>query len=151
MVTAGVSDKLTFWAKKQRAGLAETVDIKVSTTTPTIAGLTNTLAAAVKPPTSWNQYTYDLTPFVGQTIYIAFHSTTEDVWFIGIDDFQISTNSLSVSDAKADKSRCIYLPNPEAQDVLHIKNKTKISEISIYDLNGKASEKKKRWIQKTEL
>ncbi|MDW9381293.1 T9SS type A sorting domain-containing protein [Chryseobacterium sp. JV558] len=140
VVTAGVSDKLTFWARNRGAGLAETVDIKVSTTTPTVAGLTNTLAAALKPPTSWNQYTYDLTPYVGQTIYIAFYSTTEDIWFIGIDDFQISANSLSVSDAKADNSRASIYPNP-VKDILYIKNKTKISEINIYDFNGKLVKK----------
>jgi hypothetical protein len=116
------------------------VDVKISTTTPTVAGLTNTLAAAVKPPTSWNQYTYDLTPYVGQTIYIAFHSTTDDIWFIGIDDFQISANSLSVSDAKADTSRASIYPNP-VKDILYIKNKTKISEINIYDFNGKLVKK----------
>ncbi|SMO55985.1 Por secretion system C-terminal sorting domain-containing protein [Chryseobacterium rhizoplanae] len=140
VVTAGVSDKLTFWARNRGAGLAETVDVKISTTTPTVAGLTNTLAAAVKPPTSWNQYTYDLTPYVGQTIYIAFHSTTDDIWFIGIDDFQISANSLSVSDVKADSSRASIYPNP-VKDILSIKNKTKISEINIYDFNGKLVKK----------
>ncbi|WP_083988551.1 T9SS-dependent choice-of-anchor J family protein [Chryseobacterium arthrosphaerae] len=136
VVTAGVSDKLTFWSKNGGSSLAEVIDIKISTTTPTAAAFTNTLAAAVKPPTVWTQYTYDLTPYVGQTIYIAFYSSTTDIWFIGIDDFEISGSNLSVSDVNKDKHTASVYPNP-VQDVLHIKNKNKISEISIHDLIGK--------------
>ena len=136
VVTAGVSDKLTFWSKNGGSGLAEKIDVKISTTTPTAAAFTNTLAANVKPPTTWQEYTYDLTPFVGQTIYIAFYSNTTDIWFIGIDDFVISGNNLSVSDVNKDKRNASIYPNP-VEDILNIKNKSQISEISIYDLTGK--------------
>ncbi|MBL1220976.1 choice-of-anchor J domain-containing protein [Chryseobacterium sp. L7] len=139
-VTAGVSDKLSFWSRNKGAGLAEEFDIKVSTTTPTAAGLTNTLASALTPPTTWTQYTYDLTPYIGQTIYIAFYSTTEDVWFIGIDDFVISGNMLGVSEAKQ-KTVSMY-PNPVI-DVLNIDSKNKMSEINIYDMTGKLQKQEK--------
>ncbi|MBK1894796.1 T9SS-dependent choice-of-anchor J family protein [Chryseobacterium paridis] len=133
VVTAGVSDKLTFWSKNGGTGLAEEFDVKISTTTPTAAGLTNTLASAVKPPTTWTQYTYDLSAYVGQTIYIAFYSSTEDVWFIGIDDFQVS-GSLGVSEI--DKKTASIYPNPVI-DVLHIDSKNKMADIKIYDLTGR--------------
>lgn len=140
VVTAGVSDKLTFWSRNRGAGLAEVFDVKISTTTPTIAGLTNTLVAALKPPTLWTQYTYDLTPYIGQTIYIGFYSATTDIWFIGIDDFQVFGNSLKVSEAII-KTASVY-PNP-VKDVLNIENKTKITEISIYDFSGKLHQNEK--------
>lgn len=139
VVTAGVSDKLTFWSKNGGTGLAEEFDIKISTTTPTAAGLTNTLASAVKPPTAWTQYTYDLSAYVGQTIYIAFYSSTEDIWFIGIDDFQIS-GALGVSEVNA-KTASIY-PNP-VSEILHIDSKNRMSEISIYDFTGKLQKQEK--------
>lgn len=139
-VTAGVSDKLTFWGRNRGAGLAEVFDIKISTTTPTAAGLTNTLASAVKPPTTWTQYTYDLTPYVGQTIYIAFYSSTNDVWFLGIDDFEISSNALAVSETKH-KTVFMY-PNPVI-DLLNIDSKNKMSEINIYDMTGRLQKQEK--------
>ncbi|KPH11832.1 choice-of-anchor J domain-containing protein [Chryseobacterium sp. ERMR1:04] len=137
VVTAGVSDKLTFWGRNRGAGLAEIVDLKISTTTPTAAAFTTTLASAVKPPVTWQQYTYDLTPYVGQTIYIAFYSTTTDIWFIGIDDFVVSSNTLAVSEAAADKKSISIYPNPVG-DILTIESKNKISEINIYDMTGRA-------------
>ncbi|WP_370899880.1 T9SS type A sorting domain-containing protein [Chryseobacterium gossypii] len=140
VVSAGVSDKLTFWSKNGGSGLAEEFDIKISTTTPTVAGLTNTLASAVSPPTTWTQYTYDLTPYVGQTIYIAFYSSTEDIWFIGIDDFEISGSMLGVSEAKQ-KTVSMY-PNPVI-DILNIDSKNKMSEINIYDMSGRLQKQEK--------
>lgn len=134
VVTAGVSDKLTFWARNRGAGLIEQFDVKVSTTTPTAAGLTNTVVAALKPPISWTQYTYDLSAYIGQTIYIGFYSSTTNVWFVGIDDFQVFGTALSVSDV--DKKNAKIYPNP-VEDVLHIESKNKISDVSIYDMSGK--------------
>lgn len=133
-ITAGVSDKLTFWARNRGAGLVEQFDVKVSTTTPTEAAFTTNIVSALKPPTSWTQYTYDLTAYIGQTIYIAFYSNTTDVWFVGIDDFQVFGTNLKVSEANI-KTASVY-PNP-IKDILNIDSKTKITEISIYDLSGK--------------
>lgn len=137
-VTAGVSDKLSFWSRNKGSGLAEQFDVKISTTTPTADAFTNTMAAAVKPPTAWTKYSYDLTPYIGQTIYIAFYSSTNNVWFIGIDDFEISSNSLGTSEVALSKAS-IY-PNP-VTDVVNIKNKNKMSEITVYDLTGKLHKK----------
>lgn len=137
-VTAGVSDKLTFWARNRGAGLVEQFDVKISTTVPTAAGLTNTVVAALKPPTAWTQYTYDLSAYIGQTIYIGFYSSTTDIWFVGIDDFVVSGNSLLVSDVKREEAK-IY-PNP-AEDIVYVESENKISEISIYDMSGKLQQK----------
>lgn len=138
-ITAGTSNKLTFWAKNRGFSDLDSFDVKISTTTPTIAAFTNTLAASITPPSSvWTRYTYDLSPYVGQTVYIAFHSKSNK-WFIGIDDFEVSANTnLNVSETNLDKA-AIY-PNP-VQDILNIKNKNKISEISIFDITGKLQKK----------
>ncbi|MCL8536097.1 choice-of-anchor J domain-containing protein [Chryseobacterium gallinarum] len=139
-ITAGVSDKLTFWARNRGSGLAEKFDVRISTTTPTAAALTDTLAALVTPPETWTQYTYDLTPYAGQTIYIAFYSSTNDIWFVGIDDFEVSGNNLSVADVT--KHKASVYPNP-VKDILTIKSEGKISEISLFDLTGKLQKKEK--------
>lgn len=87
-VTAGVSDFLSFYARSRDPLYPETISVKVSTTTPTAAAFTNTLAASVAPASgaSFYRYTYDLSAYVGQTIYIGFYSSTTDMFFFDIDD-----------------------------------------------------------------
>ncbi|MBL1222357.1 choice-of-anchor J domain-containing protein [Chryseobacterium sp. L7] len=87
-VTAGVSDFLSFFARSRDPLYPETISLKVSTTTPTAAAFTNTLAASVAPASGTNFYrfSYDLSAYVGQTIYVSFHSTTTDMFFFDIDD-----------------------------------------------------------------
>lgn len=134
-VVAGVSDKVTFWARNGGSGLAEKISVKVSTTTPIATAFTTALVTDLKPPTTWTQYSYDLTPYIGQTIYVAFYSNTTDIWFIGIDDFVITTSTLSVSEESLSKMK-IY-PNP-IQDYLFIEGKEKVVDFTILDYSGKA-------------
>lgn len=134
VVTAGVSDKLTFWAKNRGAGLTEKIDVKVSATTPTAEAFTKTIAKDLQPTTSWTQYTYDLSDYIGQKIYIGFYSATQDMWFIGIDDFRISGSDVKIS--QTDIPKFSVYPNP-VKDFLNISSNAKIKEISIYDLSGK--------------
>lgn len=91
-VTAGVSDFLRFWGRSRDPLYPETISVKVSTTGTAPANFTITLDANVAPPSggAFYQYQYDLTPYVGQTIYIAFHSTTTDRFFFDIDDVEVT-------------------------------------------------------------
>ncbi|MGE8555585.1 MAG: T9SS type A sorting domain-containing protein [Chryseobacterium jejuense] len=139
LVTSGVSDKLRFWAVNMLDnGQDKKFDIKISVTSPTKDAFTQTLVAGLEPLSSWQQYTYDLTPYIGQTIYIAFYSSYQDGGIVGIDDFEISGSSLSVSEVKR-KGASLY-PNP-ANKILNIENDTKIVNIDIYDLSGKLKRK----------
>lgn len=140
VVTAGVSDKLSFWATSgSGGGLTEIFDVKISTTTPTADAFTDIVEEGITPTwREWTKYTYDLSAYIGQTIYIAFYSSTTNLLFIGIDDFEISSNTLGVSEAAVNKAS-VY-PNPVA-DILHIKNKNTMSEITVYDLSGKIVKK----------
>lgn len=134
-VVAGVSDKVSFWAYNGGASLAEKISVKVSTTTPTATAFTSSLVTDLKPPTSWTQYTYDLSAYVGQTIYISFYSDTTDVWYIAVDDFVISGGSLATNETEANLHTKIY-PNP-VFDYLFIDSKAKISDVKVIDFSGK--------------
>lgn len=86
-VTAGVNDRFSFWARSFDVDYPEQFDLLISTTTPDAAGLTITVDT-VAPDSSlgtYVEYTYDLTAYVGQTIYIGMHSTTTDEWRIAVD------------------------------------------------------------------
>lgn len=77
-VTAGVNDRLTFFVKNQDPNYVENYDVKVSTTTATAAAFTTFLKTNGPAPNAWTQVVLDLTPYVGQTIYIGFHATSTD-------------------------------------------------------------------------
>jgi len=87
-VQAGVNDQLSFWGKSRMAAFPEIIDVKLSTTTPTAAAFTVTLIDDLAPPsgTVYYKYAVDLTAYVGQTVYIGFHSTTTDMFVFDIDD-----------------------------------------------------------------
>ena len=91
VVTAGVSTKLTFWSRSRDPLYAEDIAVKVSTTTSTSAAFTTTLIGTVNPPSGASFYKYeaDLTSYVGQTIYIAFVSTTTDLFIFDIDNIVV--------------------------------------------------------------
>ena len=90
IVTAGVSDFLTLWAKNRSTTFPEPFDILISTTDNTAAAFTTTIASAVSPSTIWEKYRYDLTAYAGLTVYIAFHSTTTNMWQLYLDDVSVS-------------------------------------------------------------
>lgn len=87
-VTAGVNDQISFWGRSRDPLYPETIAVKLSTTTADAASFTTTLAATVAPPSGayFVKYSYDLTAFVGQTVYIGFQSTTTDQFVFDIDD-----------------------------------------------------------------
>jgi Cleaved Adhesin Domain/Secretion system C-terminal sorting domain len=90
-VTAGLADRLSLWARNRSTAFLEPFDILISTAGNTVADFTTTIAPAVSPPITWNKYTYDLSTYVGQSVYIAFHSTTTNEWQLYLDDIVIDT------------------------------------------------------------
>ena len=88
-VTTGVSDYLTLWGKNRSATSAEYFDILLSITDNTATAFTTTIATAVTPTTSWGKFTYDLSAYNGQTVYIAFHSTTTNLRQLYLDNISV--------------------------------------------------------------
>lgn len=78
-VTAGVNDRLTYYVKNQDPLYVEAYEVKLSTTTNTSAGdFTVVLTPVADAPNAWTQFTINLTPYVGQSIYIGFHAVSTD-------------------------------------------------------------------------
>ena len=136
-VTAGVSDKLVFYGWNHGLSFLEEFDLKISTTTATPSAFTTNLATAVKPPSRvWTQYNYDLSAYVGQTIYIAFYISTTDRYFLGIDDFQITGNLLSTAELSNSKRDSVF-PNPFV-DVINLDaHSGEIMSAKVYDRMGR--------------
>lgn len=90
------SHTVSFYAKKYTSG-TDKFDVVLSTTGDLPANFTTTLESVLSPPTSWTQYTYDLSAYAGQQIYVAVHAVSPgNQWYMYLDDF--STD-------------CIYIPS----------------------------------------
>lgn len=85
-VAAGVNDRLTFFVKNQDPAYVENYDVKVSTTTATAAAFTTFLKPNAPAPNAWTQVVLDLTPYLGQTIYVGFHATSADMFRLLFDN-----------------------------------------------------------------
>ncbi|RZM07053.1 MAG: hypothetical protein EOO88_52400, partial [Pedobacter sp.] len=90
-VTAGLNDRVTYFVKNQDPNFVENYDVKVSTTTATAAAFTTFIKANAPAPSVWTQVVLDLTPYVGQTIYLGFHATSTDKFRLLFDDINNDT------------------------------------------------------------
>lgn len=88
-VTLGVSEQLSLWARHRSNTFPEPFDILLSTTGNAATDFTTTIAAAVTPNNTWQKFTYALTAYAGQTVYIAFRTTTLDEWELYLDDISV--------------------------------------------------------------
>jgi hypothetical protein len=85
-VTAGVSNRLSFWARNLTDSYPEPFDILLSATGNAAANFTTAIATVSPPDDGWVRYEYNLNAFIGQTVYIAFHSTTTNMDEVYLDD-----------------------------------------------------------------
>lgn len=88
-VSASTTDRLSFWARNRSSSFLEEFNVLLSTTGNLATNFTTTLDTQVVAPITWQQYTYDLTPYIGQTIYIAIHAISLDKWELYIDDIVV--------------------------------------------------------------
>lgn len=88
-VTAGLSDRLTLAYRHRSDTFPEPFDILLSTTGNAAADFTTTIASAVTPNTTWQNGTFNLSDYIGQTVYIAFYSSTQNEWQLYLDDITV--------------------------------------------------------------
>src|SRR5690554_3790175 len=88
-VTAATSDQLRFYGKNHSSFNADEFNILISTTGTAAGDFTTTLDGPIAPPTSWTEYVYDLSAYVGQDIYIAFHAISTNEYYLYLDDISI--------------------------------------------------------------
>lgn len=86
-VTAGVNDRISFRVRNLNELYVEHFDVKLSTTNGNSAtSFTTTLLADTAAPTEWTKITIDLTPFIGQSIYVGFRATSVNMFELYLDD-----------------------------------------------------------------
>lgn len=89
--------ELEWTAKAQDPSYPDGYEVRISTTTPTIAGATTTLFSIPSENSTWTTRTVDLSAYVGQTVYIAFRNNSTDQFILLVDD--VSVKKLAANDA----------------------------------------------------
>lgn len=75
-VVAGVNDRLTYWSAYSSTGYVETYDVKISKTGVNAADFTDYAVQTNYGFQFYTQKSINLSAYVGQTIYVAFHATS---------------------------------------------------------------------------
>ncbi|WP_309843843.1 T9SS-dependent choice-of-anchor J family protein [Chryseobacterium sp. SLBN-27] len=88
-VTAGVSDRISFYVKSRSSFFSENYEVLLSTTNQAQASFTTTIKALAKAPAVWTQLTFDLSAYNGQTVYVAVHATDTNQWELYADTFVV--------------------------------------------------------------
>ena len=135
-VVAGVNDGISFYARSRDPLYPEVISLKISTVTPTLTSFTTVLASSIAPASGANfyKYTFDLSAYAGQTIYIGFHSTTTDMFYFDIDDV-VSSSFATLGTTEIAKSQISLYPNP-TQDFVTINSKGRIENIQFFNQAG---------------
>jgi hypothetical protein len=83
-------DQVSFWARAYTNQYGpESFYVCVSTTDTNPSNFT-TISSLVQPPETYTQYTYDLSSFSGNDIYVAINCVSYDCFILMIDDFQVT-------------------------------------------------------------
>ena len=136
----GANPELTFWARSHTADYGlERLKVLISTSDTTPASFTaintgNWLAV----PVAWTEYSYDLSAWQQQEVYLAWQIVSWDAFALYLDDIAITGEGGSAADDEhaVQLALSIY-PNP-SQGTFSIANPSrKPFDLHLYDLRGR--------------
>lgn len=81
------SVSFSFWAYSWDSDWLEDFNVKISTSGTSISDFTVSLDAVTDVPAEWTQYTYDLSDYAGETIYLTVQCVSVDDFYLFVDDF----------------------------------------------------------------
>ncbi len=76
----------SFWAANVNPSYLDHYNVKLSTTSNNVEDFTVTLAANIAPAYNWAQYSYSLSAYAGQTVYVAIQAISTNMARLLIDD-----------------------------------------------------------------
>ncbi|MFN1217804.1 choice-of-anchor J domain-containing protein [Chryseobacterium kwangjuense] len=92
-VQLGVSNRISFFVYGMVFNMPtyEKYEVLLSTTNQTSAAFTTVLQPEQQAPFSWTKKVFDLSPYAGQTVYIAIHATDSQKYKLLVDTFVVDT------------------------------------------------------------
>ncbi len=88
--------KFSFWANSYNSSYLEDINVKLSITSNNVSDFTVTLDNIIGTPSTWTEYSYDLTSYAGDSIYIAVQSINSG-YYLWLDDFILTVIDTSGS------------------------------------------------------
>ncbi|HXH17436.1 MAG TPA: choice-of-anchor J domain-containing protein, partial [Chitinophagales bacterium] len=122
LLSLGSNGILTWYARAFSSTAADGYQVRISTTTPTIAGF-NALAplfSTSEENTSWTKHSVDLAAagYSNQTVYIAFRNNSNDKYLLALDDVTVfDCNSLNADAGVIDTSTTVSCAGAPALDL----------------------------------
>ena len=88
----GDYDNVSFWARSFSDQYNfERFTVSVSTTDTNPSSFTKISPGSyIQPPLTWTLYTFDISSYAGQSIYIGINDISVDSWMLFIDDFEVT-------------------------------------------------------------
>ena len=81
---------LSFYARSHSSEYLEDFNVKISTTDANLGSFTSTIGTVQNASSSWQQYSYNITAYQGQTIYFAIQCVSVDDWYLFADHFRLT-------------------------------------------------------------
>ncbi|MBN2541846.1 choice-of-anchor J domain-containing protein [bacterium] len=84
-VVVATGDSFIFWARPFGTFFHEDFNVLVSTTGNTVPDFTDEIGSEVQIPFDYHRYAYDLSTYIGDTIYIAIQCVSVDEFYLVVD------------------------------------------------------------------
>ncbi|HZW78206.1 MAG TPA: choice-of-anchor J domain-containing protein [Flavobacteriaceae bacterium] len=131
-ITLGTSQNLlSFWAKATDPQYGdEKFNVGISTSGTDVNSFTF-IDQNLVPDSDWEEFTFDLDNYAGQTVYIAINHVANDQWGFQVDDFKVTAGVLGVDQMAFDGFKQYTVNN-----TLHLKADNNFSSFELYNALG---------------
>jgi hypothetical protein len=143
-VTLGAaSNSLSLWVKSMSNsyGLEKyKIGVYIGSGTPTSSANFTIISGAASlsaPYPNWEQKTYSLDAYAGQTVRIGIQCVSPNAYMFMVDDVKITTGTLATDEVGAKTKATNIYPNPTKGEI-NIKTDKKIKSSTVLDLSGKS-------------
>jgi len=138
-LTNYASSIFTFWAQSVTADFGlERIEVAVSTTGTAPGDFTVISPGGTyeEVPTTYAQFSYDLTAYDGEQIYLAIHYVSNDSFVLQMDEFLVEGTLLSLEEFELNKITHTF--NQDTK-VLTLESQSVLKELSVYNILGQES------------
>lgn len=111
-VSAGVNDRFSFYIKSRSGTFLEPYDVLLSTTDTAAESFTVELQANSEAPNEWTLVSFNLSTYVGETVYIAVHATGNNEFELYVDN-AVSDAAPTCTAPTIDSSTVVDNCNPD--------------------------------------
>lgn len=133
-LSGATGSEISFWAKSltDQYGL-EKFELLLSTSGTEESDFTVDLSGVVSVPADdYTQYSYDLSEYDGQQIYIALHYISSDIFVLQTDDFKVTAQTLSINDNHLLNFNYSFNSN----NILYLNAQAPMDKLEIFNLLG---------------